>query len=110
MVALGNVYEKLGEKSKALHYVEEGLRYKPDSSFLKRRYQELGGQSPYPDPYHSLPFEKDDMDQGNEAGIHEIVPSIPLEKIAKPAMENNSVKAGAKDKGAVENPYCRFCP
>ena len=112
LVVLGNAYEKLGDKDRALHYLEEGLRYKPNSSFLKQRYQELGGQLPYPDPYSSRQPEMGSMEQGDEAAalqINEVASSSPLDKKTKPAMENNSGKVSAKDKGVV-NPYCRFCP
>jgi tetratricopeptide (TPR) repeat protein len=108
----------MGLKAKALAQVIEGLRHDPDTKGLQRRYQELGGKLPYPEPY-----KKSVQDAANAVSdestvvpdkSQEIVPSvteaqpiaapeqdkIPAEPLVSPENENKNSK----------NPYCRFCP
>jgi len=83
----------LKQGSKALDAVTEGLRQIPDSKFLQKRYLELGGILPYPEPYQKPEEQKavaKDMGKEIKPGV------IPEQE--KPAI------------GMPGNPWCRFCP
>lgn len=96
--------------ARALETVTEGLRHLPDSKALQRRYLELGGKKPFPEPI--------------VAKVADPVPAQPAE--AAPPVETTTgsapataVAAGpeaapAKEApppiGTPKNPYCRFCP
>lgn len=45
-----DLYVKLGSKDQALKKITEGLRHLPDNKGLQRKYEQLGGKLPYPDP------------------------------------------------------------
>lgn len=126
MIALANVYEKLGEKNKALEYVTEGLRYKPNSNGLKGLYEELGGKPPYPEPYPSNQPASHVEEAGTttppegmgaEGGV--MPPMAPNGKDAGQGADTENAKSVEKGQGQTEtavgkppvgNPYCRFCP
>lgn len=106
--ALADHYLETGNKSKALEMATEGLRRDPDSKGLKRRYTELGGELPYPEPILSTSTEK-------PQSLPEIVNDQP--KVEAVGVERaNSVPAEAVSEikeqkiGSPTNPYCRFCP
>lgn len=119
-ISLADIYEKLGQKSKALEYVTESLRYKPASKELKRRYEELGGKPPYPEPYPAPPNspaeELDPLEtiqpernaEASSAGI------TPVDKeVAQPSGnggQNLEQSAASAVRSPASNPYCRFCP
>ena len=96
---LSDIYEQLKARDKALAAVTEGLKHAPAARGLQRRYTELGGRLPFPEPY--------------------VKPEIPSE----PAAEKEPAATGAPDSTKAEvapaepvreqpagNPYCRFCP
>lgn len=113
-ITMADQYTKLKNRGKALEVVAEGLRYVPDNRALKRRYDELGGKKPYPEPLvASVPIAP--------------VVTAPHLKAEEPAVLQQSAKPGAVidegGPGSVEkngsatpaigsptNPYCRFCP
>ncbi|MBI5430589.1 MAG: hypothetical protein HY938_09050 [Nitrosomonadales bacterium] len=132
MMALADVYGKLGEKNKALEYVTEGLRYKPNSNGLKVRYEELGGKPPYPEPYpsdqpasHAEETGKTTPPEGMgaEGGMIPHATMAPSAKDAGQGADTKSAEPDARSMGKdqnqtatgagkppVGNPYCRFCP
>ena len=91
--ALADFYQETGDKSKALEMVTKGLRHSPDSKGLKRRYTELGGQLPYPEPIQPVPV----------VNAQPVEPEVTLP--TEPAVAAEPPKIGSPD-----NPYCRFCP
>lgn len=104
---LADYYLSTKQKAKALETVTEGLRYNPDTRSLQRRYTELGGKQPYPEPVKSEPAQT----------------ATPAETMAEPAAEpaataTQPVEAAPAQTtetpepkiGSPTNPYCRFCP
>ena len=96
---LADIHEQLKARDKALAAVTEGLKHTPAARGLQRRYTELGGRLPFPEPY--------------------VKPEIPPE----PTAEKDTPVSGAPDSTKAEvapaepvreqppgNPYCRFCP
>lgn len=105
---LADVYEGSKARAKALAVVTEGLRHNPDSKPLRRRYLELGGKEPYPEPVPAADG------QGSAARASEAPapqPATPETPAASPAVDSASaVKAEPAAIGNRRNPYCRFCP
>jgi len=114
-IAYSDALTDMGQKAKALLQVTEGLRHNPDSRAIQRRYEELGGKSPFPEPYKKAEPEIGkaaaevpvaDADKASDA--------VPAVIQAEPAPEPTTPPAtavppaGASEKG--NNPYCRFCP
>lgn len=118
---LADIYEEQKNKTEALKHVTEALKYLPDSSGLKKRYQRLGGKLPYPDPYaktdEAAPSVAPAAAQPAaeaEAATAEMQPAATTdaaastnsnvgESSAQPASDTNP---SSKRK----NPWCRFCP
>lgn len=111
-LTLADFYNDRKQRAKALEVVTEGLRHVPDSEGLKRRYQELGGKLPYPEPVMAIPepvskTEKpaEDVSANNPSKQPVIEPAtktdLPVEKASN--------KEGAV-MGTPKNPWCRFCP
>lgn len=106
--ALADHYQETGNKQKALEMVTEGLERVPNSKGLKRRYTELGGKLPYPEPTQKTPIETaQPQPEGGE--------SPP--KVEAKAVEGTTSNApsavtevAAPKIGSPKNPYCRFCP
>ena len=102
-LTLAEMYEKQRNRAKALETVTDGLRHNPDIKSLQRRYTELGGKLPYPEPAEPAPVAA----QADKPGDTSDTP---------PAAETASPAASAADSetppkiGSPSNPYCRFCP
>lgn len=96
--------------ARALETVTEGLRYLPDSKALQRRYLELGGKKPFPDPIVAKAAEPPPQKSDEPAPPSETA----IEKEAAPASSPESVPASTAQPqqtiGSPQNPYCRFCP
>lgn len=94
-------------RQRALEVVTEGLRHVPDSTALQRRYLELGGKKPFPEPVTK------------EAEPAEVPPDTPA---TQPSAAAEPAEAAAVQPppaaqteappaiGTPKNPYCRFCP
>lgn len=114
--ALADHYVETGNKAKALEMATEGVRRNPGSKGLKRRYTELGGKLPYPEPLAKQVTATPDAQVAADVQA----PSQP----AAAAPPEASVPAGATGKaaegvptppaspkiGSPTNPWCRFCP
>ena len=96
--ALSDYYAKVKQSAKALEIVTTGLRYNPDTKSLRRRYSELGGKLPYPEPIEPAPAAEVQSVKQEEPAEPASTSSIQVEPIAEPAI------------GSPTNPYCRFCP
>jgi tetratricopeptide (TPR) repeat protein len=107
--ALSDYYVKSKQNAKALEIVTAGLRYNPDTKSLQRRYAELGGKLPYPEPIELVPAAEaqaakrveppeSTSSQANPAVNAPSASQVPVESTAEPQI------------GSPTNPYCRFCP
>lgn len=104
-LSLAEQLEKWGDKGKALQTVTEGLRHVPSSKGLQRRYQELGGKLPFPEPYEK-PAEQ------NTAAETKAVADAPATDNAPSNSSEAETPKPAETKPAIGmpgNPYCRFC-
>lgn len=70
---LADQVERGPGKDKALQLVIEGLRHIPASKGLQRRYQELGGKLPFPEP-HEKPAEQNAAAESKAASKPEAAP------------------------------------
>jgi tetratricopeptide (TPR) repeat protein len=116
---LADVYLGAKERAKALEVIAQGLRYNPDSKALRRRYLELGGKEPFPEPVPGA--------RAEPAAVKPAEAAQPEPK-TEPATQKSNVngveavppqnatgEAAAKPDAAApignrKNPYCRFCP
>jgi len=96
--------------ARALETVTEGLRYLPDSKALQRRYLELGGKKPFPDPI-VVKVAEPPLQKPVEA---EPSPEAAIDKAATPEISPDNVPVPTAEPkqsvGSPKNPYCRFCP
>ena len=114
-MTLADMYDAQKQRTKALETVTEGLRHNPGTRSLQRRYSELGGKLPYPEPIKLAPVEPP------QAAVAPETPAQPVESptaanqpataAAQPAEATPAQPAEAAPKiGSPTNPYCRFCP
>lgn len=106
-MTLADLYDKIKNRGKALETISEGLRHNPDTRSLQRRYTELGGKLPYPEPIRSA--QEADTQAAKPADV------APSAVTAAPAESDKSEPATAPASaeqpkiGSPNNPYCRFC-
>ena len=118
--ALADFMAKKENKSKALEYLTEGLKHKPESKRLKRRYTELGGKQPYPVPYAKPESDKQEAlsspDNPATTPLPDAATTIDAPPEAPPAnIQNEQIQQTpppleSETLGTPDNPYCRFCP
>lgn len=98
------------ETRHALETVTKGLRHVPDSKALQRRYLELGGKKPFPDPVASKAAAESALGQMGASASPEAA-AEPVEAAAVEAKPESGGQKGASPAiGTPTNPYCRFCP
>jgi tetratricopeptide (TPR) repeat protein len=108
---LADLHAAAKTPKKALDVVTEGLRQVPDSTALQRRYLELGGQKPFPEPVQAKAAES--APAPSAASVSPAPQSAPAtDPQPAPQAETPPVsKAEAPPAiGTPKNPYCRFCP
>jgi tetratricopeptide (TPR) repeat protein len=108
---LADMYSGMNQKSKALETVTEGLRHDPGTKSLQRRYTELGGKLPYPEPIQTAPVEaaqpvtapdkKIEAPSASEKTANDTPAAAPVMAPEEPAPQTRI--------GTPNNPYCRFC-
>jgi len=113
---LSDTQAGMGNKPKALETVTEGLKHLPSSKQLQRRYLELGGKEPFPEPYQKGPAVSQQQTiqptakrpPESDAGVDQHAPSIEEKPVAPPP----SLAPDAKVAPAASStsPWCRFCP
>ncbi|MBI3431370.1 MAG: hypothetical protein HY018_04030 [Hydrogenophilales bacterium] len=107
-LTLADMYDRQKNRAKALETVTEGLRHNPDTKSLQRRYTELGGKLPYPEPVGPAP----DATQAGKPG--ETSPSdtrsTPPDGSAAGTPAASAEPETPPKIGSPSNPYCRFCP
>ncbi len=107
---LANLYEKAKDRTRSLGVVTEGLKHVPDSKALQRRYTELGGKLPYPEPIQTTtveaaqpvatPDKKIEAPSASEKTAND-TPASPPVVVPDDAAQTKI--------GSPKNPYCRFC-
>lgn len=115
--ALSDQWVEAKNKTKALEVVTEGLRQVPASRGLKRRYDELGGKKPYPEPYEAPKAEEPvatpaEKKEGDGLSATEIRAKRSDAPAAKPDAEKDKpaeVVPPPKPANPPGNPWCRFC-
>ena len=100
---LADVYVGIKDRSGALDAISDGLRHAPESTALQRRYLELGGKDPFPEPIIGKVTEQA---QEPEASADSTPVPASVEAVPQPAVETEV----APVIGTPKNPYCRFCP
>lgn len=109
-MTLADMYSQQKNRAKALETVTEGLRHNPDTKSLQRRYTELGGKLPYPDPAPVEPAPVA-VQVGPDAAPTPDAGSTPPVESADSAPPSPAEAPAAPPKiGSPTNPYCRFCP
>lgn len=115
--AQADIHEELKQRDKALATVTEGLRHIPTSKSLQRRYDELGGKKPYPEPY-SAPEEKPETAEAPaKAADDALTPKAIRAKregdAQAPATSSPTTTPSATPPptviGTPRNPWCRYC-
>lgn len=105
-----DVLEATNAREQALGIVIEGLRQVPESTALKRRYEELGGKPPYPEPYSRAEVTRAPVPAPAVASQ----PPPPVETVKGEirAQETGGSPAAAAPVGDERGarPWCRFCP
>jgi tetratricopeptide (TPR) repeat protein len=111
---LSDSYQALGNKKKALEFVTEGLRHVPGARALVRRYRELGGSDPMPEPYprdgRDQPVEPTGEPEAVTPAIDEAPGQVESQETIEPNPVQQTTDAPAMPEKPPGNPYCRFCP
>lgn len=125
-VALSDNYAKNGVRKEALSFVIEGLKRAPNSRVLQRRYAELGGTLPYPEPLTRAaptpvaPPEQVSPPADAEPSTKNIPPSEDKNVNSEssnnapatdgPASTSSPIPTNETPTGTPSSPWCRFCP
>lgn len=99
-------------RDRALEAITQGLRHVPDSTALQRRYLELGGKKPFPEPIAIQAPEPAAPPSADVAQTSDAV-DVAAPAQANPAAAEPVGDASAASQpviGTPNNPYCRFCP
>lgn len=109
--ALSDYYVKTKQSAKALEIVTTGLRHNPYTKSLQRRYRDLGGKLPYPEPIEPTPAVDVETAKSEEPAT-----PTPISSSVEPAASPTSTTPATvkpipePEIGSPTNPYCRFCP
>lgn len=96
------------EKADALETITRGLRQNPDSKTLQRKYLELGGKKPFPEPQVEKAEEpKSPQQAALPPAAAQGVADAPAAPAHKPETDAPPMEQHI---GTPKNPYCRFCP
>jgi tetratricopeptide (TPR) repeat protein len=109
---LADLHVAIKAPTHALETVTEGLRHLPDSTALQRRYLELGGKKPFPEPIIAKAAEPvlEKAIETTPAAETVIEPVPAPAPAASPTSEPAAASPSALPIGTHQNPYCRFCP
>lgn len=113
-LVLADIHVEAMQSAKALEVVTEGLRREPESKALRRRYDELGGKKPYPQPYPGAETAKA-TEAKPTTTTQEIKGSVDKADKAAPTAVSPEGRPphppeSTKQVGSGPNPWCRFCP
>lgn len=96
--------------TRALETVTAGLRHLPDSKALQRRYLELGGKKPFPEPIVTKAPEPVSPQTAEVTPIPETVVEPVPDRASPPSSAPTIATEPQPPIGTLKNPYCRFCP
>lgn len=110
--ALSDIYADLGQKSKSLATVEQGLQHVPDNNALQRHYKLLTGKTFVPPPLSAEQAAQKNQPPGTSTETPDTQAAMPASAAqANEPPTSVSQPADAAGKiGSPTNPYCRFCP
>jgi tetratricopeptide (TPR) repeat protein len=108
---LADMHVQLGQQAKALKVVSDGLRYNPETRSLQRRYRELGGKPPYPEPADAPLAAPGSTAQDNETAPENRSKQETENPVASDAKLSSPASAETTEPriGSPTNPNCRFC-
>ena len=113
-VELSLLQEDRGKKAEARETIARGLQHNPDAALLQKRYLELGGKKPFPEPIARVepaPEKKAvEPDVPEPQGLPPVDPVIQVD--VDPERQDKSSEgeqAGPPD-AASAGRSCRFCP
>ncbi len=112
-MTLADLYEAQKQRAKALETVTDGLRHNPGTRSLQRRYTELGGKLPYPEPIKPEPTQAaapPEAEPAKTPPAAEPAATAAQPAEAAPAQTTQAAETPAPKIGSPTNPYCRFCP
>lgn len=113
-LALADFYSEHKQRDKALETVTEGLRHAPDSKGLKRRYKELGGKLPYPEPIAAPAQAQAEPEKpaASAAEPDKAAPAPADSSAPAPATTpvDTAVDKNVSTEGGSQKSFCRFCP
>jgi tetratricopeptide (TPR) repeat protein len=114
---VGDYYAERKLTNRALAAITEGLKQAPDSKMLQRRYLELGGKKPFPEPYAPPASEQLDTAQhGSQTspnqtkGTADTTKETTVQPEVKAAETDPTTSPPTQPIGTSSNPWCRFCP
>lgn len=111
---MADVYVKINLKGKALETITEGLRNQPSSKMLQRRYVELGGKEPFPEPYEKATSNAPSSTEKAEKALP-AQSKKDADNTAKSTSDNTEPQPHTQQNqpeqpiGMPGNPWCRFC-
>lgn len=113
--AYADLLAETGQKGEALRIITEGLRHVPESRALQRRYLELGGKLPYPEPITppATAVINQERPVRRSADTTAEQADVPLQALQEEERQQGSPSASvrsAPEKESGSSPYCRFCP
>lgn len=92
---LAELQRVAGQRPQALETVTLGLRHSPDAKFLRKRYLELGGKEPLPEPIAKVVA----------------IPDPPMAGAEDDAASSAARSESRSDEAAsIPDRGCRFCP
>jgi len=112
-LTLANHYIRQKQTRNAMEIITEGLKHNPEHKGLQRRYLELGGQKPFPEPYAQTRTEETPIVEKQDAAPAsqgDVVSDTTAQTQSPPATEPDTEQNTAPKIGGPGNPYCRFCP
>lgn len=95
--------------TRALETIAEGMRHLPDSRALQRRYLELGGKKPFPEPIVAVAEPVPAQAAESTSPVETTVDPVPVPTVS-PESGPVTTTESPPPIGTPKNPYCRFCP
>ncbi|NMF87372.1 tetratricopeptide repeat protein [Aromatoleum petrolei] len=111
---LSLLQEEGGKKAEARETIARGLRHNPDSIQLQKRYLELGGTKPFPEPIARVepaPEEKAvEPDLPELQGLRPVEPVIQVDAVTEHQDKSSEGDQAGPPDAASAGRSCRFCP
>lgn len=105
-----DLYKETKQQDKALDIAKSGLQHNPNSTALQKRYLELGGKQPFPEPIVAKVVEPELPSPVLGTPAAEETINATSSTAASPEVEPGTANEPQPTIGSPKNPYCRFCP